>query len=579
MNNLKKLSFFLNKTEYYRISIYFFFIFISFFLEILSIGLIFPIMSLILDKNFLSEYTSLTQFILDFSPFKSFSESEHFQLTATFILLFVLIIFVKNLITIYVNFYRSNFAFLMLSNLKLKMLSRYLKISFLDSLKIKSSDLIIFVLNQLAVIVAIIENILILSFELSIVLGIVIFLFLFDTQTSFLLVLAICFFSLILVLILKSKILFYGEVRRKSEADLLFVTSNLISGLKEIKLSGFIKIFLNNFNFLSVRGLRANRNFNFISQIPRSYLETIIALAIGIFLFINLLKYEEINNLTISSATVFLAAGLRILPSIGKIINSYNSYKYYIPTLDKIHKFSLLLNKKKEPKSKFIQCKKNIELKNINFSYNNKKNVLENCSINISMGDKIGLSGVSGSGKTTFINLISGLIKQTKGQIFIDKFERSNFIISNMSIVSQNPLFINDTIKNNLNFVLNKNLVSNHQINSVLTYLDLDKVIKDQENGIDTVIGEKGSKLSGGQLQRINIARAILKKPDILILDEATNALDNKTEKLVMQYLFKVFKNKIIIIISHDKRLFNLCDYILTINKKKIIKKKIIKSK
>ena len=123
--------------------------------------------------------------------------------------------------------------------------------------------------------------------------------------------------------------------------------------------------------------------------------------------------------------------------------------------------------------------------------------------------------------------------------------------------------------------VLNNNLVSNHQINSVLSYLDLNKVIKDLENGIDTVIGEKGSKLSGGQLQRINIARAILKKSDILILDEATNALDNKTEKLVMQYLFKVFKNKIIIIISHDKRLFNLCDYTLTINKKKIIKKNV----
>ena len=235
----------------------------------------------------------------------------------------------------------------------------------------------------------------------------------------------------------------------------------------------------------------------------------------------------------------------------------------------------VLLNTIKEQKSKFIKCNKNIELKNINFSYNNKKNVLENCNINISMGDKIGLYGASGSGKTTLINLISGLIKQTKGKIFIDGFERSNFIISNMSIVSQNPLFINDTIKNNLNFVLNNNLVSNHQINSVLSYLDLNKVIKDLENGIDTVIGEKGSKLSGGQLQRINIARAILKKSDILILDEATNALDNKTEKLVMQYLFKVFKNKIIIIISHDKRLFNLCDYTLTINKKKIIKKNV----
>lgn len=575
MENFNKLSFFLRKTDYYKISLYFFLLFINFFLEIFSIGLIFPIISLILDKNFFSENINFIQFILYYSPFKSFSENEHFQLISFFLLIFVIVIFLKNMMAIYINFYRSNFTFLMLSDLKLKMISKYSKIRYLESLKIKSSDVIVFVQNQLARIVSIIENILILSLEFSVVFGIVIFLFLFDTYTSLLLVLAICFFSLILVLFLKAKIFFYGEVRRKSEADLLFLTSNLISGLKEIKLSGFIKIFLNNFNHLSVRGLKANRNFNFISNFPRSYLEVIIALLIAIFLFVNLLRYEEINSSSISSATIFLVSGLRILPSIGKIINSYNSYRYQIPTLDKIHKFSVLLNKIKEQKSKFIKCNKNIELKNINFSYNNKKNVLENCNINISMGDKIGLYGASGSGKTTLINLISGLIKQTKGKIFIDGFERSNFIISNMSIVSQNPLFINDTIKNNLNFVLNNNLVSNHQINSVLSYLDLNKVIKDLENGIDTVIGEKGSKLSGGQLQRINIARAILKKSDILILDEATNALDNKTEKLVMQYLFKVFKNKIIIIISHDKRLFNLCDYTLTINKKKIIKKNV----
>ena len=575
MNNFNKLSFFLTKTDYYKISLYFFFIFINFFLEIFSIGLIFPIMSLILDKNFLSGYPGLVEFILGLSPFKSFSESEHFQLIFIFILLFVFVIFVKNLITVYINFYRSNFAYLMLSNLKLKMLTRYSKISYLDSLKIKSSDVINFVLNQLPTIVSIIENILILFLEFSIIIGIVIFLFLFDTYTSTLLVFAICFFSLILVLILKAKILLYGEVRRKAEADLLFVTSNLISGLKEIKLSGLMKIFLENFNIISVKGLKANRNFNFTSQLPRSYLEILIVLSIGVFLFINLLKYGEINNLIISSATIFLAAGIRILPSIGKIMNSYNSYKYYIPTLDKIYKFYFFLNKIREPKASFIQCKKKIELKNICFSYNGKKNVLENCNLSISMGDKIGLSGVSGSGKTTFINLISGLIKQLSGKILIDGFERNNFIISNMSIVSQNPLFINDTIKNNLNFVLNKNSVSNHQINSVLDNLDLNKIIKDLENGIDTVIGEKGSKLSGGQLQRINIARAILKKSDILILDEATNALDNKTEKLVIEYLFKVFKNKIIIIISHDKRLFNLCDYILTINKKKIIKKNV----
>lgn len=569
MNTLKKLNFFLRKSDYYKICIYFFFIFINFFLEILSIGLIFPIMSLILDKNFFSEHPNFVEFILHFSPFQTISESEHFQLISSFLLLFVIIIFLKNLVTVYINFYRSNFVFSTLSYLKLNILSKYSKISYLDSLKIKSSDVSTFVLYQLTSIMSIIENLLVLSLELFIVLGIIIFLLLFDTYTSLLLIFAICFFSLILVLILKGRILLYGETRRKSEADLLFLTSNLISGIKEIKLSGFMKVFLNNFNFLSIKQLKATRNFNFISSLPRSYLEVIIALSIAIYLFVNLLKYDEMNSLTISSATIFLASGIRILPSIGKIINSYNACKYSMPMLTKIHKFSVFLNDIKEQKSKFIKCKKNIKFKNLNFSYDNKKNVLEDFNIDISMGDKIGIFGYSGSGKTTLINLISGLIKKTKGKIFIDGVERSNFIISNLSVVSQNPLFINDTIKNNLNFVLNENSRSNSQIHSVLDQLSLSKTINDLENGIDTVIGEKGSKLSGGQLQRLNIARAILKKPDILILDEATNALDKKTEKHILKYIFKAFKNKIVIIISHDSNLLKLCDHVVAINKKK----------
>lgn len=184
MKNLIELRFFLNYSDYKKIFYYLILIFILSLLEVLSIGIIFPIISLILDKNFLNQYLIVTEIILFLKPFYFLSSSDEFHLIANFLLAFVLVIFAKSLITIYINFYRSNFVFIILSQLRLRIMTRFTKIPLEKSLKIKSTDLITFV-SQLGGVVAILENIMIMSLEFAIIFSLAFFLFFFDTQASF----------------------------------------------------------------------------------------------------------------------------------------------------------------------------------------------------------------------------------------------------------------------------------------------------------------------------------------------------------------------------------------------------------
>ncbi|MAV65100.1 MAG: hypothetical protein CMG00_07925 [Candidatus Marinimicrobia bacterium] len=372
---------------------------------------------------------------------------------------------------------------------------------------------------------------------------------------------------------MKNKILYFGELRRSSESNLLFITNNIISGIKEIKLSGYIDLFINNFDLTLKNSLHASKNFKFISQIPRAFLEIIVATSIVIFFISNMYETTEFDLTLLSSAAVFLAAGLKILPSIGKVINSYNSYKYYYPVLGKIHDFCIKIEKINIDKSNKIKLTKNIKLQNISFEYESNNKVFENLNFQLNYNDKIGLYGESGAGKSTLINIISGLIKPDKGSIYIDeKNIQNNYLISNLSIVSQSPFFINATIKENLIFGLENKKIDDNEILDILKNLNLMDVINKLDKGLQTSLGERGSKFSGGQLQRLSIARAILKKSNLLILDEATNSLDKKNEAIVMSYILQKFKDKALIIISHDLNILKNCDYVIKLNGNKIEK-------
>ncbi|RKW23820.1 ABC transporter ATP-binding protein [Candidatus Gracilibacteria bacterium] len=194
----------------------------------------------------------------------------------------------------------------------------------------------------------------------------------------------------------------------------------------------------------------------------------------------------------------------------------------------------------------------NIEFRNVNFGYLEEKKILKDLSFSIKKGETVAFVGNTGAGKSTILNLILKLWKINSGEIIVDGKNLENIskksLRMHIGVVNQDIGLYNDTLRQNMLYANPK--ASEKEIFEALEKAEAN-FVKKLENGIDTIIGERGLKLSGGEKQRIAIARLFLKNPKILILDEATSALDNKTEKLVQKALEKLMKGKTSIVIAH----------------------------
>ena len=191
---------------------------------------------------------------------------------------------------------------------------------------------------------------------------------------------------------------------------------------------------------------------------------------------------------------------------------------------------------------------------------------MKDLNLQIKKGDCIGIIGDSGSGKSTFIDILSGLIEPEENSILIDKTDLKLFIDDwkkNIGYVSQHLFLIDDTIKNNIAF--GKKEIDLSLLNKAVKSSMLEDFVSNLPNNLNTSVGELGKKISGGQRQRIGIARALYKDPEILVFDEATNALDPNTEKNIMSTIYNLKNKKTIIIISHKFNILNKCDKIFQI--------------
>jgi HlyD family secretion protein len=250
------------------------------------------------------------------------------------------------------------------------------------------------------------------------------------------------------------------------------------------------------------------------------------------------------------------------------------------------HAYNLVINKLKESRKKIINSSieleeselpfKNISLKNISFGYGNK-NYLKNINLDIKKNQIIGFAGYTASGKTTLLDLISGLIYPRSGTFLIDKkkLEKKDIIKwrNNFSIVHQNPHILKETLLENITFSkILKAKVNYIRLKECLKISRLEKFIAKLPNGIHSIISERGLNISGGEKQRIVIARAIYFNKNIIIFDEATNSLDTQTELEIIDMLKNLSNKKTILIIAHRMSTLKICDKIFLLNKGKIVK-------
>lgn len=276
------------------------------------------------------------------------------------------------------------------------------------------------------------------------------------------------------------------------------------------------------------------------------------------------------NNLSIGNVITFNSLLIYFLDPIRNIIDLNKDYHYVVNSLKRVN--NLLEIDSEKLKLDYKPLKGNIEFKNVVFSYNNRDNVLKSVSLDIKDGEKVLVLGNSGSGKSTILKLLYRYYEPKRNSIFINGNEILDFDISiirnNICYISQNEMLFTDTIKNNI--ILNRNIDDEYLFKiSKMTYVD--DIIKNKFLGYDTMLEENGVNISGGQRQRIILARALMKKSNILLIDEGLNEIDINLERKILKNIFKYFKEKTIIIVSHRVDNLDLYDKVIKLNNGEII--------
>ena len=370
--------------------------------------------------------------------------------------------------------------------------------------------------------------------------------------------------------LLNAKLSFYSNelrVHEKGQANFLL---GILSGMKTIILNDVKSYFLKFFDLHQKKSEIANFKFQLYSGSIRFFLEVIAAgIIVSIIIFFTLKSSNA--EAIITTLAIFLAAAVKIMPSLNKVTNTYQTLKYAKERLIDLNNF-YKQNLKKIENINRVNFNKLIKLNSYSFSYEPNNPVIEDSNLEISAGQKILITGSSGSGKTTLMNIISGIIQSDNGKYILDSAEmNSRFKILNLGYVTQKSFFMPDTILNNICFGL---LPQNQEKDKVVECLkdsELYDYIQSLPLGLDTKLVHEGEGFSGGQLQRLALARLLYKNPDLIILDEFSNALDSDNENKIFNTLFSKYKKKTILIISHKKYDKFIFDKKFSIVNKKII--------
>ena len=371
----------------------------------------------------------------------------------------------------------------------------------------------------------------------------------------------------------------WSSTRILNNENIFNLNFSLVNGIKEILIFGKIKKILNNFSS-SLNSLeKVDAKNAVIVTIPRVILEQFIILVL-ILIILSMYYAGKSSDSIIIILSFFLAAAYRLVPSFNRIFVAYQQIKFGKPSQPLISEYYNLENKNlftddqnvDENNLNLINFKKNIHLKDISFSYSDNKDILHKLNFTINKFDVIGIIGVSGSGKSTFVNILTRLIKPDSGNLSVDNTEiKSLQNIRNyqnlFNITSQDSFLLNGSIKDNIVFG-GDSKISLKKLDEAIKFARLDKMIDELQDGIETDVGLTFKKLSSGQKQRIALARAYYLDRKIIIFDEATNALDEENESKVIENILKLKSKKTIIIISHNEKNLKKCDKIFKFENK-----------
>ncbi len=521
-------------------------------LEVVSLGLLLPV---------------ITNIIQDDRDFILFNFLKNYDL-----LLLLNIFFIFFIIKSLINIYLIKKQIIIKNKITSDFISNYFKSILKKNLlffKKNNSNLLIknIITEAPEVINNIIYTTLMLITDIFIIFLIIIFIFFNFTSTTIYILPFFFLFYLIYLKFFKNLISKIGRERFNVMQKCIQYLSDGFGAMVDIKLSSSENKFQEIFRLGSKELYELNGKHAFFQVIPR-YLMEISIILIFLFVFLIFGFYELNIKELLTFSSLLLVASLRIIPGLARIISSLQSIQYSYPSFIELEK---QINHKNIDtiSNDAITFKKSIKLKNLSFKYENSEITLNQINSEFNKGQIIGIVGKNGTGKSTLINIIMGLIKINPNMIFIDdkniSLQNINWF-NKISYVSNQSFLLDTNIENNIAFEIEGTRIDQKRLKESIELLGYNEFLKEFPEGLKTNIGQNGAKISSGQKQKICLARAFYFNSEILIFDEATNSIDEVSEKNFFKKLSDIKKEKIIFIVSHDSKNLSLCDQIISLD-------------
>ena len=561
-----------------------FLILLSTILEIVGISILFPIFSFLLNNNETSQFLIFSNFFENIeSNFNNFFQKSKFSYIQILTIIILCLFFLKSIVLTFSNYISFNFFKKIELNWNNSLFSSYVQEEYEFFLNKNSSELIRNI-NQCSPAINGIRALISFITEFIIVSVFLIFLLKINFEKTLIVLLFLLIISLSIYLVTAN---FFKKIGKRKQIEDMYFTKNLFQGINGIR---EIKIFAkeNFFSRLIYKNKKSLTQIQFVKDLiislPKSWFEFIAVLFL-LFTANFMIKSSSDYFSLLPLLGLYAAILIKLLPSIIKLLNLSQLITYFKPALENLNKEltnkdsrEKLANIKRERTENKILFNNNIDLKNVYFKYKNSSQyVLQNINLTLNKGTSVGIIGESGSGKSTLSDLVSGLITPTEGEIIIDeKFVLDNFISwrHNISYLSQNFYLNDDTIKNNIAFGVEDDLISKDKLDKAVEWSGLKDFVNKLDEGLETIVGEKGAKLSGGQAQRIGIARCLYSNPNLLILDEPTSGLDPDNEERIVNTLKRLEGKTTILLITHNKKTVNFCNKIYKLENNNLIQTK-----
>lgn len=572
---IKKILYLLPDGDSVKIAILFFMMMIAALLEVIGIGMIPAFVSIVASPDQVLAYEPIQPLL----QWLNITGQQELLLWGSVALVGVFI--VKSLYVIAFNYLESRFIFNRRYIISYGLMKRYMYAPYTFHLNKNSAELLRNISQEINIIVNIIlTNILKMSREALITIAILTMLLVLEPVITLLVVLICGAGAGSFLFLTQKRVKSSGQKEQEHRSKMIKAVNQGLGGIKDARVLNREKEFIEKFRIEAYGSTRLMAYIRFIQQIPKPVVET--SAVLGMMLIAALMVWQgRPMSAIIPILTLFAMATVRLMPAVQSLSSMYTNFRYNIVSLNPIYNdfkeleeenLKLIADRRSERK---IELKEKIEAENLHYSYpGSSEQALNGVSFSIPKGKAVAFVGESGAGKTTIVDLVLGLLTPTEGTIKVDGqsiYENLSAWQKNVGYIPQSIYLADETLRNNIAFGIPEKEIEDDKVWSAIESAQLLDMVKLFPDGLDTYLGENGTRISGGQKQRVGIARALYHSPEVLVMDEATSALDNITEKEITRAIESLIGERTIIMIAHRLTTVQKCDMLYLMKDGKIV--------